>query len=118
MPTGGGATGNPGTTTSAGAGAGTSSGTVAVAWGGVGTGAWETSWCTEATLVTAIGAGVSQRAMESWTVVPLVGMTIVWSAVVALARQLIEGRAVLHGAVQGRAQGADDLGTPHHPHAA
>jgi hypothetical protein len=80
MPTGGGATGNPGTATSAGAGVGTSSGTAAVAWGGVGTGAWETSWCTEATLVAAIGAGMSQRAMESWTVTPFIGTIVAQSA--------------------------------------
>lgn len=54
---------------------------------------------------TVINGEASQSAMESWTVVPLVGVTSVWSAVVALARQLTGGQVVLHGAAQGQVQG-------------
>ena len=80
MPAGGGATGNPGTTAGTAIGGGTPSGTATVVWGVVGPATCATSWCTEATLVAAIGAGVSQRAMESWTVTPFIGTIVAQSA--------------------------------------
>ena len=105
VPAGSGAMGNPGTATSADAGVGTSSGTAAVVWGVVGPVAWVASWCAEATPVAAIGAGVSQRAMESWTVTPFIGTIVAQSAALVVARQLAGGQETLHGAARGRAQG-------------
>ena len=80
MPTGGGATGNPGATAGTAIGGGTPSSTTTVAWGVVGPAAWVASWCMGATLVAVIGAGVSQRAMDSWTVMPLIGAIVAQSA--------------------------------------
>ena len=106
MPTGGGTMGNPGATASIATGVGTSSGPATVAWGVMGPSAWVMSGCMGVTLVAVIGAGASQRAMESWTVAPLTGAIIARSTVWAVVRQLDVGWAVLHGAVRGRAQGA------------
>ena len=46
-------------------------------------------------------SGAPQSAMESWTVVPLLGTNIAWSDV---ARQLVGERAVLHRAAHGLAR--------------
>jgi len=80
MPTGGGATGNPGTTAGTAIGGGTPSSTATVAWGVVGLAAWVTSWCMGAALVAMIGAGVSQRTIESRTAAPPIGTIVVRSA--------------------------------------
>ncbi len=95
MPAGGGAMGN--SCTAASADVGTSSGTATVAWDVVGSVAWVMSWCMGATLVAVIGAGVSQRAMESWTVMPLIGAIVARSAAWVVVRQLAGGQVMLHG---------------------